>query len=596
VQCLEGLTRVTWPCYVAGDFNAGTIDWPNLSVTCHSVDNIQLDFAINNGFTQLVKYPTRNDNILDIVLVNEPNAVFDVHVDLPFGCSDHSRVDFTVVLELALTSNIPDASTKQSKCYQWGDADYEGIGDFLASYDWDQLFCLNPTVNEMWLAFSNVMYSAIDIYVPSVSSRTHCRPGKRYYPKKLRKTISCKRCLWRKYRADHGNSLLRQRYLDAAAQCRKALHDYEIAKEMRVINSNNVGRFYKHINNRLSCHSGIGVLRNEDGTVFTNDNDKASLLNEYFCDACTCDNGQLPDFARVAPLDANLSEIIFTTDNIAKVLRHLKANSSCGPDGFPPNLLKKLAPQLSYPLSVLFNNSMSTGKIPDAWRCAIVTPIAKGGVASDVDNYRPISLTSGVCKVMERVIVKYLSDYLYEHKLISRQQHGFIRRKSTSTNLLETLNDWTLAIDNGDSITAAYIDFAKAFDSVSHQKLLHKLQGYGISGNLINWIKDFLFKRLQCTKVGDTLSQYKHLISGVIQGSCLGPLLFVIYVNDIVTLFGQDCVCKLYADDLKLYMRINSTHCASSLRPSWTSWFSGLECGSLTYLTKNVLFLELVII
>jgi len=92
---------------------------------------------------------------------------------------------------------------------------------------------------------------------------------------------------------------------------------------------------------------------------------------------------------------------------------------------------------------VLFNNSVSTGKIPDAWRCAIVTPIAKGGVASDVDNYRPISLTSGVCKVMERVIVKYLSDYLYEHKLISRQQHGFIRRKSTSTNLLETLNDWT---------------------------------------------------------------------------------------------------------------------------------------------------------
>jgi len=86
---------------------------------------------------------------------------------LIFGSSDHSRVDFTAVLELALTNNIPDASTKQSKCYQWRDGDYEGIGDFLASYDWDQLFCLNPTVNEMWLAFSDVMYSAIDIYVPS---------------------------------------------------------------------------------------------------------------------------------------------------------------------------------------------------------------------------------------------------------------------------------------------------------------------------------------------------------------------------------------------------------------------------------------------
>ena len=123
-----------------------------------------------------------------------------------------------------------------------------------------------------------------------------------------------------------------------------------------------------------------------------------------------------------------------------------------------------------------------------------------------------------------------------------------------------------MAIDNGDSIAAAYIDFAKAFDSVNHQKLLHKLQGYGISGNLMNWIKDFLFERLQCTNVGGVVSQYKYIISGVIQGSCLGPLLFVIYINDIVTLFRQYCVCKLYADDLKLYVCISSTCCASSLQ------------------------------
>ena len=125
----------------------------------------------------------------------------------------------------------------------------------------------------------------------------------------------------------------------------------------------------------------LGVLHNENGTVFTDDNDKASCLNDYFCSAGTCDNGQLPDFARVAPLGANLSYIIFTTDNIAKVLRCLKPNSSCGSDGFPPILLKKLAPQLSYPLSVLFNNSN-----------AVVTPIAKNGIASDADNYHPISL------------------------------------------------------------------------------------------------------------------------------------------------------------------------------------------------------------
>jgi len=110
--------------------------------------------------------------------------------------------------------------------------------------------------------------------------------------------------------------------------------------------------------------------------------------------------------------------------------------------------------------------------------------------------------------------------------------------------------------------------FAKAFDSVSHQKLLYKLLNYGISGNLLEWIKNFLSERLQCTKVGNTLSPYIYLTSGVIQGSCLGPLLFVIYINDVVSLFGHGCVCKLYADDLKLYMRMNSTHCAAELQNS----------------------------
>ena len=254
------------------------------------------------------------------------------------------------------------------------------------------------------------------------------------------------------------------------------------------------------------------------------------MLNDYFCNLCTIDDELLPPFDRVAPPDADLSDIVFTIDNVATVLRKLKTNSSCGADGFPPVLLKKLASELSFPLSVLFNNSMSIGAIPDAWRCAVITPIAKGGIASNLSNYRPISLTSGICKVMERVIVKYLSDYLFAHKLISKQQHGFIKRRSTSSNLLDILNDWTLAVDNNDGITVVYIDFAKAFDSVSHQKLLYKLQNYGISGN---WIKNFLSGRLQCTKVRDIFSPYRHLSSGVIQSSCLGPLLFVIYVNDV---------------------------------------------------------------
>jgi len=176
---------------------------------------------------------------------------------------------------------------------------------------------------------------------------------------------------------------------------------------------------------------------------------------------------------------------------------------------------------------VLFNNSMSVGKLPTEWKKSYCHPIAKCDLASEPSNYRPISLTSVTRKIMERVIVQHLLRYLYQNGLISHQQHGFLRRRSTTTNLLESLNDWTLTLDGKDGVTVAYIDFAKAFDSVSHQKLCHKLLGYGISGDMLTWIENFLSERTQCTRVNGSLSSSRQLLSGVIQGSCLGPILFV---------------------------------------------------------------------
>ena len=128
---------------------------------------------------------------------------------------------------------------------------------------------------------------------------------------------------------------------------------------------------------------------------------------------------------------------------------------------------------------------------------------------------------------MERVIVQNLLRYLHQHGLISTQQHGFLTKKSTTTNLLESLNDWSLALDSKDGVTIAHIDFAKAFDSVSHAKLYHKLQRYGILGNVLAWIQNFLTDRTHSTRVGNYLSSIQCLTSGVIQGSCLGPILYV---------------------------------------------------------------------
>src|SRR5664279_984700 len=149
-----------------------------------------------------------------------------------------------------------------------------------------------------------------------------------------------------------------------------------------------------------------------------------------------------------------------------------------------------------------------------------------------------------------------LLEFLYSNKILNKHQHGFLAKKSTITNLLETVNDWAFSLESNNGIVTAYIDFARAFDSVSHQKLLHKLESYGITGSLLDWIHSFLSNRSHCTRVGNSYSSYLPIQSGVIQGSCLGPLLFLIYINDIVELFTEPIIPKVYADDVKLYTSV----------------------------------------
>ena len=155
---------------------------------------------------------------------------------------------------------------------------------------------------------------------------------------------------------------------------------------------------------------------------------------------------------------------------------------------------------------------------------------------------------------MERIINKELLDYLLENSLISKEQHGFIRRRSTCSNLLECLQDWILSIDNKRVTDVIYIDFKKAFDQVSHNKLLLKINSYGITGDLYGWIKSFLSNRTQAVKLDGCLSSVIAILSGVPQGSVLGPILFVLFINDLVDCFRNLAVStKLFADDLKLY-------------------------------------------
>ena len=158
---------------------------------------------------------------------------------------------------------------------------------------------------------------------------------------------------------------------------------------------------------------------------------------------------------------------------------------------------------------------------------------------------------------METIIKDKLIAYLLENKLITKQQHGFLAKHSTCSQLLECVNDWSLELNIRNGVDVAYIDFQKAFDSVVYTKLCHKLRAYGLSGKLLDWLSDFLFGRVQAVKVNSKVSEFVSVNSGVPQGSVLGPVLFLLYINDLADLFGPGLSVKLFADDVKIYAVIN---------------------------------------
>ena len=191
-----------------------------------------------------------------------------------------------------------------------------------------------------------------------------------------------------------------------------------------------------------------------------------------------------------------------------------------------------------------------------SWKQANITPIYKNkGSKNDANNYRPVSLTSIVCKLFEKIIRDEVMKHLSTHSLISVHQYGFMEGRSCITNLLETMDDWSKVADKKKEINCIFLDFKKAFDSVPHERLLLKVKSYGISGKILGWLRSFLSGRIQRVVVNGALSSNENVISGVPQGSVLGPLLFIIYINDLPDSIKSSV--KIFADDTKVYRKID---------------------------------------
>ena len=251
-----------------------------------------------------------------------------------------------------------------------------------------------------------------------------------------------------------------------------------------------------------------------------------------------------------------LRNIVVTDESVRAKLANLKISSSPGPDGIHPRILRETASSVSGPLAEIFRKSLSCGRLPQDWKLGSVTPIFKKGDRSLPGNYRPVSLTSVPCKVLESLIRDQLVEHLIATGQLSKDQHGFGARRSCTTQLLEVLEEWTQILEDGDPVDALYLDFRKAFDSVPHRRLLNKLSACGVAGGALEWIRSFLTGRHQQVIIKGRTSPWSPVLSGVPQGSVLGPTLFIVYVNDLPSVVNSSV--KIFADDTKVYRNVST--------------------------------------
>lgn len=539
---------------IVGDFNYKEIDWENEYAPPNKEHQSLFIDALHECYLhQHVTEPTRfrnneTPNLLDLLLSSEESMVKDLLYLPPLGESDHICLRFNVMCGKQEVIKIePD----KRNFYK---TDYTAVVEELEGYDWVSI--LNSNFQEDYSCFFDKLEEIMEKHTPL---KTPKRKKKNLYmTNESRKKKNKKMRLWRKYMAtrstyDRNNYTRCKNSLRALS--RKLRRDFEldIAQDMK----EKPKVFWSYAKSRLKTKEQISSLTKPDGSVATTAPEKAETLNNFFASVFTVEDLNNMPSAPSHLVNEFLYSILITPDLVKKKLEALSPNKSPGPDIWHPYFLREIADTICIPLSILYTKSLKEGA-HESWKKAIIAAIYKKGKKSDPGNYRPVSLTSVISKIMESIVRDAIVEHLMENKLFTDDQHGFVPGRNCITQLLVCMEEWTKMIENGDSFDVIYTDFSKAFDSVPHERLFLKMESLGIKGDILNWIKSFLRERTQCVSVDGARSSCKKVISGIPQGSVIGPILFVIFINDMPDAVKHN-FCKLFADDCKLYGKVAPT-------------------------------------
>ena len=553
-QRLNDLIRSTASCrenlLIFGDFNYPDIDWV-IEASKKGEGHATTEFmkAIKDSYLiQHQQEITRfiageKPSIVDLIFTNREEMITDTSTQAGLGKSDHLCLYFTLNMEKS-------ESVKQER-YCFCKTDEKILKDILQSIEWEKEI-ENLSSNDMWEKIKKHIFKAISASTPKTKS--FGRKRKPWMDRGTLATVRRKYNLFRRWLATRKDYV---EYLKARNKARKAcrMAQKELERKIAAEAKTNPNRVWNYTKSKTTIRSGIPDLKKEDGSKAKTDSEKAELLNDFFKSVFTQeDKGPLPEMPKYSYAET-LDNIDITPQEVEKILRGLHHGKAAGPDGISPRVLSLAAKELSIPITHLFRKTLETGELPLEWKTAYVSPIFKKGSKMLPNNYRPVSLTSVVCKVMEKIVRDKVMKHLQENDIITEEQHGFVEKRSCITQLLEVMDIWTEIVDEGGSLDIVYTDFMKAFDSVPHRRLIGKVEACGIKGKVLAWIKDFLEERTQRVVINNEMSSEGSVSSGIPQGSVLGPLLFVIYINDLPR--HVESFVRIFADDTKVFSRVD---------------------------------------
>ena len=529
---------------IVGDFNLSKTLWPDGISSC-SLETEFISMFDDLGLEQVIDFPTHtHGNTLDLLLCNTSELVSDIKV-LPKDTvcrSDHFGLEFKIQLKCKRLK-----STKR-KIYNLKKANFSAINRELCRINWDNVF--NNCSSDLALdKFDAIFTSICDRHIPKVTTKSSFQPP--WFDSELDNICKSKNKLLDKFKQTGEH-----RYKDQASILRKQFKKLCTQKKLdNVMNSDDPAlvkkkfwSYYKSTSN--SCRVPNTV--HYKSKFRCKNTDKANLFNQYFSDQFSPASSYNIDINFENDPYTNVS---FSENTVFNFLRKLNANKAAGPDGRQAKLIKCCAWGLSKPLSKLYTMFFRSGSIPKLWKLANIVPVHKKGDKSSVENYRPISLTCLPMKVFEYCVKDLLINKC--RHLIHDSQHGFLPKRSCTTQMIPFSDNLSYCLNRSSRIDVVYFDFAKAFDSVNHDIILQKLKKqFSIDGLLLKFVREYLQGRTQRVIIDGCESSTLPVLSGVPQGSILGPLLFVIFINDMQSVIGPGTNIALYADDTKIWREI----------------------------------------